>query len=387
MRGSLPLCFCLVLACAGHAPDPLELEDPLDQELVHEPGPQLAEAQPELVPDPTVVPAPECLPDDFVPREFDVARRLEPRRGECWKVPKSMRKTVSAGIREEWSFEHEGSKLRIGTGCDRLGATADAIQEVIVHGGVGHGGSMDLTRLTRRRDGDWDVMVLGVAQNEFVSVPPMPQGEVLRGRLEGKRVRRAIDLARTAMALEPREVKPDPEPFGGSYGFSSADFHALVRVIDDRGRSREITFTGYMSSGGQETWTRALAAEMAFAELIDTDELEPTDVDANSRQFFMERFMDARANDFYGEYGWWVRERLVGMAGVHGAVDLVPTLAEHLCVGGPDASDGRTRADALESIIELVGAHETLRRDEKGWIRDEVALRWADACGTSCSAK
>jgi hypothetical protein len=295
-----------------------------------------------------------------------------------------MRKSVHASIREEWSFEHEGATLKMGTHCDRLGPTAETIHEVIVQRGAGHGGTLDLTRLSKRDDGDWDVIMLRASDGYFAA-PQDPGGDVLRGTLPKKPVQRAIDAARTAMAVAPREIQPDPLPFGGSFSSSSADFHSFVRVIDSRGRSRELAFTGYMGSSDQEVWIPAMLAEQAFREIADPDDLDPTDVDDESRRFFMERFIEASANDYYGEYGWWVRERLVGMAGIHASLDIVPSLAQQLCKGGPDASDGRTRADALESIFDLLGSEEELTRDDHGWIDESLALDWARACGTSCA--
>jgi hypothetical protein len=390
---ALPLGLGLSLACTAHAPDALEIETPEPEVAALEPLPKTPDAldgfapdpEPDLDPDPDPDPEPiVCLPEGFaakLPRP--VKRRAQARQGACLTTPKRLRARLRKDVKEQWSFEHEGASLAVRFGCDRLGKN-DAIQEIIVQGGAGHGGTLDLTRFARADD-HWDVMQLR-ASSGYYSVPDDRSAGVHRGTVSAAKIDHALDIARAALSIKAKEIPPDPVPFGGSWSSSSADFHSFVRVIAANGRSREAAYTGYMGTSDQETWIPAMLAGNPFYDLLEEATLEPTPTDEASQRFFMRRFAEAEARDFYGEYGWWVRERFIAMAGIQATKDFVPTLAEQMCVGEPDASFGRARAEALESIFAIIGRKEKITKDDNGWIGESFAFEWAQACGVTCPA-
>jgi hypothetical protein len=306
--------------------------------------------------------------------------RAEPERpapaGACAEPGRALARKLRAAVAEQWELELRDGRLVVDFACDRL---ADPIREIVLEGGAGHGGTLDLVRLRfiSAREG-WDVLQLRFSPGYF----PDSGDEfaaVRRGKLSAASVRPALAHTRAAMHLRAREQAPDPEDRQGG-SMSSADVHVRIELVDARGAGQSLAYTGYLGSEGQAVSIAAMEAERPWLDLLDQAALEPTTPDADSRAFFEGRFVAAHARSFHDEFAWWVRERLVGMAGVHGSLALVPLLATQLRLPDDDASNARTRADALESIWRLLGHPVQVPRDEHGGIDEALALAWADAC-------
>lgn len=290
-------------------------------------------------------------------------------------------------MRSRYKLAVENSRLEIDPGCDRLGPTID---ELVVEGSSGHGFSLRLDRLTRREDGDYDLLRLafshrverrpgycttneihsrsieGTAEDAAQQADIDTQwtglgaegGEVYRAVLPGDRVDEVIALMRADMALHPREVerptKPDELRLIGLWG-SSNDFHVAIRMTDDDGRAVAADWAGYEGSGDQGVWLPLDLASDVYNEMM-WDEpiealLEPAEVDADARNFFVERFRAAEArNDEYGI--WYVRERLLAMAQDLGDQRIYADLVQAAAIPGKH-SEARSRAAAAQALAVL----------------------------------
>lgn len=384
VRRVLELLFVgAAVGCATHGPESLSFEivdrqpDTLES-LNHQPHTDHTEAD---VDDDAPL---ECLPEgssrpgdragNFVARPPAIPSYApEPSTGKCWSAPKSVRTGVAIDVRSKYMDKE--TRIDFDFGCDRLGE----IEEVIVQSGAGHGGTLDLMRLRAAADGDWDVLLLRASAGYYSDYDELPAG-TYRGRLSAKQVRTALDTARTAMLIHAAEVAPDDD--GGS--FSSADLHAFVRLIDARGRARSVAFTGYISSDDQLGWIVPSMAAWQFDEFIDEDLLALAAPDDDSRTFFMERFAEAEARDYYGEFGgWWVHRRLLMMAGTQASLDLLPSLGLRLCPGH-DVDHERSADEALIAMFALLGRSEEPEFDKDLRLDAGQAARWIEACGIAC---
>jgi hypothetical protein len=376
----MPAALVLVLGCAAHSTDSTELEAEAPASPVVE-AERAPEASPELVED-----GPDCLPAGFTPQPPTAPSRVAPpATGACWSLPKATARELRAEIDERW-MKSEGMTLNIDFGCDRLGKNAD-IEVITWQSGSGHGGTLDLARLTRvEGEAAWDLVLLRHSGGYYGGADVRGAG-VWRGRVPDAQVDAALERARGVLAAEVEEVRPP-----GTHGFSSSsgDFHAFLRLQTAAGHGREAAFTGYPSSSKNQRWVLPALASAAFYELIDDAALTLAEPDADSRALFMERFAEAEARGYYGGFaGWWVHERLVEMAGLQASADLIPRLAERLCLANDGSTKQRTRAAALQAIVSLNGGDPgTVGEEEDGYVTvsDEEVATWIAACELECPA-
>lgn len=282
------------------------------------------------------------------------------------------------------SFTYEDGRLDVDFGCDRLGA----IEEITLQHGDGHGGTLNLVRLRRGADGlDWELLMLRYAAQWRRSGPDDLAAGVWRGRVSAAEVERALEISRAALVLEAEEHAPDERNMGITS--SSGDFHAFLRLVDERGHARTVRFAGYPSSVAQLEWRIAALAVWPLLELVMGAKVELVQPDADSRAFFVERFVEAEAIDDMKAGAWWVQGRLIAMAGVHGTLDLVPTLGMRLCPVWEDGEllspVGSYAGEALASVFGLLGRDEAVAVDERERLIAEQALYWIAACDISCT--
>jgi hypothetical protein len=367
-----------VTSCAAHQPESLGLgsiEEPSAalEPLIHEPYASEASVEAEA--------PPECLPEGFVPRPPAIPTHAgEPSSGACRAIAKSTRAGLSEELRADWYYEYDNSRLVVDFGCDRL----EDIVEITLQYGGGHGGTLDLVRLRPSESGhEWEVLLLRHSAGYYADRGAR-EGGVHRGRVSADELEHVLEQSRAAFLLAAEEVTA--EDVGARASVSSGDFHAFVRLVDDRGYSRAIGFSGYPSSGeGQLGWHVAGLAVWPLANLVESAQLDATSPDDDSRTFFMERFAETEAADYYGEFGaWWVHERLLQMAGVHATVDLVPALGLRLCPAFVDDIAGRAPGGALASMFALLGHDAAIEVDESEILAREQAELWMTACAITC---
>jgi hypothetical protein len=380
-----PLWAALILgavtSCAAHLPEALELEPSEEPSAALEP---LAR-EPYASEDPAEPPAQlECLPEGFVAHPPSApSHAAEPSSGACRSIPKSTRRQLSEQLRADWYYAYDDERLEIRFGCDRLGE----IEEITVQYGSGHGGTLDLARLRPSADGrDWELLLLRHSSGYYPDVGERGAG-AWRGRISAAELERALETSRAALVLDAEE----PVIEGANYGLtsSSGDFHAFLRLVDAHGRARTVGFSGYPSSEDQLAWRIPELAVGPIAGLIVAAQLELAQPDADSRTFFMQRFVESEAAGYHGEHGaWWVHERLLDMAGAHATLDLVPALGLRLCpVRDGDqllAPVGSHAPPALAAMLALLGVDEPLSLDERERLSSEQATRWIAACEVSC---
>ena len=373
-----PVLLASVLACASHLSEEPLADEPGDPEPTYEFSAEPDAEAPAPEPEPEPEPESACLDLDFAPGAKSLAvptYAAEPSSGACHRASKSIETEVRKDIRGLWSFQWQPHKLDVTFACDRLGPSA-GVRELTLQAGSGHGQTLDLARLRRDEDGgDWDVLVLRRS-----GYRPDSRAPTYRGTIADADLRDALDYARAALRAE--AVEP-PRDGSGSYGFSSADFHAYVRLADARGRSRETAWVGYMSDDAQARWITASLASDSLWAVVDEAPLTETPPDADSREFFAQRFAEAQARDFYdAQYGWWVHARLVAMVADLGTLDFVPLLGARVCDADQRELDW-TAHEGFVSLHALAGVEAPPLPDDTN-----AALRfiadWARRCVATC---
>jgi hypothetical protein len=365
-------------SCAAYLPEALELESVDDSPAQLEPDVRAAyvASEVELTEDDADPPL-ACLPEGFVPRVPAVPRYPEPSGETCRPIVRSTRARVVEDVRAEWMHAQDDSRLDIEFGCDRL----SEVVEITVGSGSGHGLSLDLVRLRPRDDGlEWDVLLLRHSASVYMAEDR--GAGVYRGRVSADAVADALALSRAAMLLEVEERVDDSRTSGLTS--SSGDFHAFVRLVDDRGEARVSSFTGYPGSTNQPAWLIGALAVSPLDHLVEAATLEPASPDADSRRFFMERYFETKAETSVHGYTWPLY-RIVEMAGANATLDLIPSLAPLLCEiehrGTPRVD--RFGAPALISILALLGHDEPVIPGEP--LDRHQAARWRAACHVTCS--
>lgn len=356
-------------------------------------APQMVPGQPDeaLVPagatEPATPAGPTCAWERVEPHRF-AALVPPPESAECRPAPSRKRRSeLNRIVRKHWKWAWPNHELAVEHGCDRLGAE---LSTVVLDTSSGHGGSLELVRLDRRDDGDWDVT--WVDYNAYFGRPKPVEGDpwseggpgpstLRRGMLPGERVDPVLQRARELLAMQLRELEPPPKPgimYGATGYGSSRSFHVGLRLIDASGHGVERSFAGY--EGGDEQQGLQLTLDLASAELwkvLGDDALveglgEVGPDDPAVRELFAGAFWAAK--DRGPDYGfWYVRERLFGLATTLGGPEHVPALLEAVRPeAGSGPSEERTRASAINGIAALVGFDE--RYDAAGKPRSVQAV-------------
>lgn len=292
-------------------------------------------------------------------------------------------RAAKKALRARYHMRHEDSRLEVDSACDRLEPN---IQELVFESSNGHGFSLRLDRLTKRDDGDYDLLRLSFSSRvkrepgycvstrvHGRSIDETPTdiddqwealgdegAKVQRAVLPGARVDKTLARMRAELGLEAREierpVKPDEIRLGGIWG-SSRDFHVAYRMTDVNGNAVAADWAGYERSGDQETWLPLDLAADTYNEMI-WDEpievlLEEVEVDPDARDFFVDRFRAAQGRN--EEFGiWYVRERFLAMAQDLGDQRLYADLLQAASLEG-EHSETRSRAAAAQALTVLSG--------------------------------
>lgn len=221
----------------------------------------------------------------------------------------------------------KGSVVEVSFGCDPL---VSDLEEIVVESGYGHGGNLELWRLTRNKeDTDYNALGLGLVGYFRSSAEGGSPVRLFRGRISERALTPALSLARPALTLNVRELEPPPLPnglWGRSFSTSSGNFHHFLRMTDGQHRLTR-HYTGYPNSGGQPRYLGVQAAMAALHPLLEKVALDTKPITADERDFFVRSFL-AAARRFEDEYAWWVRERYVTLAEHLGTPELVPALVE-----------------------------------------------------------
>jgi hypothetical protein len=384
-----PLVLSLLVACA-----------PLGEELdaIEEPAAE-APAAVALVPDAHAAaesapePAASCPVKPGKPPKPLAAPTPADSTAKCIAVPRKIAKKAKRELAKRWYVTDEGAKLEVGLTCDRLDPRID---DLIVELSSGHGHSLDLDRLRRRDDGDYDFVRLSYGgygepfdygtEDEWKFAAGMG-AKVQTAVLPGARVEAMLRQMRARLHLTGEEKLPPPPPgtlrgLGGT--FSSRDFHVAYRMADAHGRGQQDFWVGYAGSSDQEKWLPLDLAASAYRELLWSEDIEallterdPTDED---RDFFAERFATARERN--EEYGYWyLRERLLGIARTLGDARLMTALLALAAIEGKH-SEARTQVAAVDVLVLLTGYDP--RYDGKGTPRPgpDAAADMIARCGS-----
>ncbi len=207
--------------------------------------------------------------------------------------------------------------------------------------------------------------VLRLGQDEDASCPPAPLAVVdcATWNVPADAARAALLAARAALFSRVYEKKYVPDPreesldedwaggvSGGVDGGTTADFVAVANVVEASEHPMRVSeeWAGYASSREVGHYVRADAAtdilNDAFGRPKDAQTSPPPPaLHAEFSRLFTTLPLDA-------QYWWWVRERMVLMAGAVGTPADVLQLKKYLTPKGKDPGGLRTRDYALEAL-------------------------------------
>lgn len=321
-----------------------------------EPTPPSA-AAPEPAP-PSVEPAPPlpaCRVDPL-----PVAAPAPPPPAACAAVPAALRKRLGPALTREYKPTAPGAKAVVTFDCDPLAAPAELVHET----GSGHG---DLLQLTRLR---WQ-------GNRLVGLRMRQRGDLEVARVELPARSLGVDLAELrALALASLTEKVPDEAMGMSAYGSSHSWHAHVRLVDVAGRALERSFTGYDSSDTQIAAIPVAALDKRLDAALDKLNWQPAALDDDARAFFVDRYLAAGP----AKAGWWIKEHLVQLAASAGTPALVPSLVALAQTTRSEASDLRTRTQALAALAVLAGFDARKTAEGAAVPEPEAAAVYARAC-------
>jgi hypothetical protein len=230
------------------------------------------------------------------------------------------------------SFQRSANgRVDVVFGCDPVGGEP---AEVMLETGYGHGGSLTLWRLQRAESGSaFDV--LGVASDGWITAPSdldrATSLQVTRGTLPAQDLERALITVRPALTAVVREVEPPPLPnaIGSRSMFhSSGNFHHFVRLADQH-HELEAGYTGYPHSGAQRMYVGLELAHDALTPLFEHFEFERELAPPDLREW-LSAYVVAAWPRLQDSSAWWVRERLVVLAGKAGNASVVPLIVAQL---------------------------------------------------------
>jgi hypothetical protein len=164
---------------------------------------------------------------------------------------------------------------------------------------------------------------------------------------------------------------------GGVEGGTTNDFLSVVNVIESGEHRIRVSqeWAGYASGRAAGRYARAAAASAVVSAAISRPKDAPTGPAPAVVQTEFSRLLATLPLD--EQYWWWVRERLILMAGTLGVPADLARLEEFLVPKKPGPSELRTRAYALESLARRTG------RDA----RCEGARRLDDAAAAAAWAR
>ncbi len=334
--------WLLVAGCAGPLPaKPPQTSSPslrvprAAAECVSAPAPSREERPNRCLPNglPKMADEQEIVPGETCVDHEPLARRW------AQKLAKSYQRVANGRV--DVSFQ-----------CDPL--TAD-LSEIVVESGYGHGGSLQIWRLTRQSESTPSFDVIGVAhptyyaQDKDSTLPLIARGEIASRDLE-----KALASVRVLLTASIREVEPPPKP--GTIGlhsmfFSSGDFHHHFRLRDDGQHELAGGFTGYPNSQAQRAY---VAIQQAMKELdpwLDRLSFQRAQPDSQLRKWFSAYFTSAWPRVQSGD-AWWVRERMLNLAGQLGDASVIPIVAGEL-----GRQLRRVREAPADKRVELAGRH------------------------------
>lgn len=213
--------------------------------------------------------------------------------------------------------------------------------------------------------------VLRVGLDDDRSCPPVPTSlvdcatwsvpaEAARATLLAARAALFVRLYEKKYIRDPREELVDGEGVGGGVvggisGGSTGNFVAVASVVEQGEQRIRVgeEWAGYPSSDNVGSFTRAVVSKRlifdGFPRPKDApaSEVSPA-VHAEFSRLFGTLPLDA---DFW----WWVRERMVQMAGELGGPADLPRLEGYLKPRGKGRGESRTQANALEALAQRTG--------------------------------
>jgi hypothetical protein len=208
--------------------------------------------------------------------------------------------------------------------------------------------------------------VLRLGQEEDQSCPPAPFTLVdcATWSVPADAARAALTEARAALFVRlyekkfiggPREELLDEDSMfggveGGVAGGSTADFVAVANVVEAGEHRIRVAeeWAGYPSSDSIGSYARADAATDILVEAFPRPKDAPASPPPPALQAEFSRLFATLPLD--ADHWWWVRERMVLMAGTLGLPADLARLERYLTPKGKDPSVLRTRAYALEAL-------------------------------------
>ena len=308
-------------------------------------------------------PANRCLPDGL-PAAPKPAETLH---GATCRDHASIERQLRAVLIKGFQRSANG-RVDVVFGCDPI---ADEVTEVSFETGYGHGGSLTVWRLTRAEKAT-SFDVLGIASDGWITAPSdldrAKSLQVTRGILPAQELERTLSTVRPALTAVVREIEPPPLP--NSMGWrsmfhSSGNFHHYLQLRDDQNHALEASYTGYPHSDAQRLYVALEIAHDAIAPLFEHFEFEREIASPALRDWFSAYVVRAwpRLQD---PSAWWVRERLVVLAGKAGNASVVFAIISELERGLAEVSTVRPE-HAASSAERYLTEPLTALRQVTGW--------------------
>jgi HEAT repeat protein len=159
--------------------------------------------------------------------------------------------------------------------------------------------------------------------------------------------RRAEAMLRMVLAASRVTFEEEKPAQGGSFRWSSRDFHAAVELRIGDTRTYGEAYTGYASSVGMIKYTRVVACTDVIGEGLETCEWAEAQPNGEDRAVLAARLTRMTSDD------WWVRERLLLMAKAIGDARCLPPLEAFLATE-PDETP-RDHGYAIDAYAAISG--------------------------------
>jgi hypothetical protein len=267
----------------------------------------------------------------------------------CHGLAAAATKQVDAAIVAGFEPTRDGGRADIAYVCDGL---SDSIAEVVVETGGGHGGTLNMWRARRTTDGRFAVLGIRYRGDSILQRAAAPPYQLVTGVVELpdlERVRAGVDAMITE-SYPPQQ----PNTIGSiNMTWSSNDFHILIRLVDDDGRTIERRFTGYGGTLHQAEFLGLQAAEPALAPITALATTAATAPTTDARDLFADRFVAAVP---FFDADWWIKERFVDLARYLGSPAVIPGLLTRLPVTEPKPEQRRSQRDTRISAVAAIAA-------------------------------